>query len=631
MDVLIVMSQDDVKSFVRERYIESRNGTLAGVNLMQSKRHTVTLFAIIEEQRFNVQIDYVFGDFLIDGLPMGRLPTTITTTEIFQRVFGSTTFEVQPRNRVFSTVQKYRGFWYIFREHEDDGVIVRERNDDASQCTKQLIPHIVFNDIVPYQLMESFSHWYNEDRNTIEFRPKMFSDANFGTNEGIQYELDLTTRRLKHLKTQRVLLYVRSFEKIVGLLKRLEHENYINVMMDKPLRARVELVRMNLNFIIDCSSRKVDYHIDSNEYSGMRVSLQQNIGTLFGLRFGLVLESIDASVTNRLVIVPHAHFNVGRLDHHVKVEIAAKSEELRSPSFFVYRVNNECRTLNANSFAAWFYLAHLHAVTSYPLPDPFSGMTGVERALQILQSGFAWSSSPYDKESYRTLMALADISPIRRFQAKQPNDASTNRIAQPQWPAGLRHHAAQDAFVIIVRQLMAASMRLASLYTPNEKKPPPKAHSMIELNARSHARHVVYTPNCNVSESFMKCENRVSHFVPEKTKSAKNMKHVRELAAHFNAAQRGLHVPSGNVAELIFDMFTAERTLNGLTGQTGKVEEQKPITSVMDLCLSSAFPDLWLNLYERIRKSATLNAAEQEREVNVSTCYSHCWRWKVWT
>lgn len=606
MKALIEHSPDEVNAFVRDRYMESRNGTLYGMHHVQDRRHMVALYAIIEKQQFIVHIDYVFGDFLIDGLPMGHLPDSITKLPLFQRIFGSTTFDVQPRDRVFSTLQPYNGFHYTFREHSTEGVAVQEI---STECTKLLIPHTVMADIVPYLLAQNFSHWFNPNDNTIEFRPKRFSEANFVTEDGIEYKLDLDSCRLLHVKSKRFLLDVRSssFRKIAALLRRLEQRQYINVVMDEPLKARAELVRMNLNFIIDCSKDRSEYRIESNEFGGMQVSLTQNIGTLFGLRFGLVLESTNESMENRLVIMPHGKFNVDRSYHHVQVEIAGKDGDLRSPSFFVHRVNNKCRTLNANSYAAWFYLATLHVVTSYPLPDPFTGMTGVERALQILQSGFAWSSAPYDKEAYNSLKVLSDVSPIRRFHAQD------SRLAVTQWPSDVRHHAAQDAFIIIVRKLMAASIRLATLYTPNaEQKSLPKTQSMIELNARSYARHMPYAPNCSISRSFMKCNmNRITRFIPEDG-DAKALANVRELGAHYDDGKRGFHVPKTDIGELIFGMFRSEQTLVG--GWTMNEEKRKVELSVMGFCGSASFPNLWLHLYERIRASANLGGSARVRE-----------------
>lgn len=322
----------------------------------------------------------------------------------------------------------------------------------------------------------------------------------------------------------------------------------------------------------------------------MRVGLKQNIGTLFGLRFGLVLESIDETIKNMLLIVPHGQFNVHRRHHHVEVEMAANNTELRTPSFFIYHVTHELQSLKANSFVAWFYLAHLHAATSYPLPDPFTGMTGAERALQILQLGVAWSSEPYDKESLNTLSSLAALSPIRRLSAKQ-NDALGHGLQLTEWPPFMHSHAAQDAFVLIVKQLIADSMRLAHLISPKEKMPPPLKTTCGTLNARSHARYVPYAPNCSISSSLLKCDNRVTHFIAEQ--SYPNMKNVRKLAAHFNGSEREFHLPTAGVGEFIFELFSTEKLLTGNTKEYG--------SPIMNFVFSTSLANLWIRLYECIR------------------------------
>lgn len=359
-------------------------------------------------------------------------------------------------------------------------------------------------------------------------------------------------------------------------------------LMDAPLIARIELVRMKLTFIIDCSKIRMKYDTQSIEYKDMRVSSKQNIGTLFGLRFGLVLESTTKNANERLLIVPHGKFSVTQSGRHVEVELKEETRALRTPPFFIYHVDNVCKTLRANSFAAWFYLAHLHAVTSYPLSDPLTGMTGVERALQILQSSFVWSSAPYDTESFNALSSLADLSPIRRFQS---NPNAPGELHQSiSWPPNIRTHAAQDAFVLIVQKLMADSMRLAQLFTPNEKEATHRTSTLSALNARSHARHVPYAPNCHISESFFKCDYRVTHSTAEELD--RDMTNVRDLAAHYSRTE--FHVPSLNVGDLIFGIFAKEERLTGL----GKGDEN---SSVLDFCFQPSFANLWLRLYECIR------------------------------
>lgn len=480
---------------------------------------------------------------------------------------------------------------YIFREDKGDGVIIIEHNPAGVECAKDLIPHTKLDGLVPFTLVENFSHWYDRERNIIEFRPKLFSDADFGTADGFQYELDLETCHLKHKKSEQLLLDVQSssFKTVAKRMKRLDHCEYILVWLDAPHTARIEMVRMKLNFTIDCSKARKFYYIHSKEYDDMHISAKQNVGTLFGVRFGLILESKKKNVNKQLLIVPHGKFSVKQSDHHVDVEMSEIETKLRTPPFFIYQVDNVCRTLKANSFAAWFNLAYLHAVTSYPLPDPFTGMTGVERALQILQSGYVWSSSPHDDETLSTLSALANLSPHRKFQMKQ-DDAPGEYHQLTKWPSEIRLHAAQDAFVLIVQKLVADSMRLQQLLMPNEKKAPLRTNTLSSLNARSHARHAPYAPNCGVLDTFLVCDNRMTHFTAEELDQS--MMNVRELAAHYSSGE--FHVPTSNVGNSIFELFSSEERLIGCASAED--------TSVIRFCSKSSFANLWTSLYEGIRQ-----------------------------
>lgn len=255
---------------------------------------------------------------------------------------------------------------------------------------------------------------------------------------------------------------------------------------------------------------------------------------------------------------------------------------------------------------------------------PPTGMTGVERALQILQSGLAWSSAPYDNEAYVTLAALSELSPSRRLQKKADIDAPSDGLPIIKWRADIRHHAAQDAFVIIVRQLIAASVQLVGLYT-KEKKPIKMLTTTIELNARSYARHIPYMPNCKISESFMKTDNRITHFVyadDEDEKKKESIEFVRELAARYNCLEREFSVSNLNVFDLICGLF---KSVNEFVGARAHEENQpnqnnannNNPTSIMKFCNSAPFVSLWLRLYERIRALATasdrVRAIESDR------------------
>ncbi|CAF3438200.1 unnamed protein product, partial [Rotaria socialis] len=49
-----------------------------------------------------------------------------------------------------------------------------------------------------------------------------------------------------------------------------------------------------------------------------------------------------------------------------------------------------------DSPTGWLYLALLHAITSHCLPDQYTGMTGMERSFELLNSTVSWSDQPFD-------------------------------------------------------------------------------------------------------------------------------------------------------------------------------------------------------------------------------------------
>lgn len=188
-------------------------------------------------------------------------------------------------------------------------------------------------------------------------------------------------------------------------------------------------------------------------------------------------------------------------------------EHLRNPTFFVYTIDERCRILKArNNFSAWFYLAHLHAITAHPLPDPFTGMTGTERALQILQSGFTWSSAPYDNESEKTLRHIANLSPRRSFYPEH-----LKCLQHIQWPDLINSSAAHDAFEIIVDKLLQDSNRLSFLHFRATSGNYQTTNRFLSLKA--YWRHLNLYPNSKLSKDFCITQNFRSthHHIVEKT------------------------------------------------------------------------------------------------------------------
>lgn len=386
----------------------------------------------------------------------------------------------------------------IIKEHRNDGV------------EAELIPHEIFTGEIPYLLVENFSHWWNKHRNVIEIRPKLFADQKFSDANGIAYALDMNINRLMETKTQQHMLDINSgsHRKILLHLSRLEQMNYIHILMDSPTVAKIELVRMNLKFKIDCGhqqqQRQEGYDMLSNEFSRMRVSLEQNCGTLYGLTHGLLLENVPSSPSSKLLLLPHSSIKSSLTDTHISVSIDLDSS-LRSPPFLRYQVDEFLQQLKASNsnFSAWFYLAYLHAITSHGEVESLTGMSGTERALQILQSSMVWSTAPYDRHAFDLLRAISNLSPKRR--------TTEDNFQEIEWPADVLRHSAHDTFVYISTKLIEESQRLGSLHFHDDNlKLETTSHF---LNARDYLRCLPFKPNSAVTDSFIKHKPLVTSYL----------------------------------------------------------------------------------------------------------------------
>ncbi|XP_055310984.1 uncharacterized protein LOC129573874 [Sitodiplosis mosellana] len=590
-------SSKDVYALVKQQWTRSVSGTFEQSYFHQENPQVFVIHVKVKDVANFVTIDLVTGSFLVNSLPVARLPSNITQSELFDRVFGDFIFEVQPDSQnSFSAVQKYNDCSYEFRRVGNGTVIIEQQNG----VERELIPHSILDDEIPHHLIDSYSHFWNKTDNVIEFRPKLFNDANFSKEDGIEYRLDLQEKRLIHIKTQRYMLDINSnsYLKIVEQLSRLESPKYIHVLMDKDNSqiAKAELIRMHLKFVVDCSTSHETYDLISNEYSRMRVSLTQKCGTLFGLQHGLLLESVPCEnsfekvstgkTSTKLLLIPHGNIRTERSQSHVSVEINIESD-LYNPPFHVYQVDDFCRQLKAtsSSYSAWFNLAYLHAVTSHGQVEPFIKMSGTERALQILQSGFTWSSAPYDAESTKMLQLIAQLSPERKTEESWQ---------QVTWPDFIPPHSAQDTFVFIAHQLLEDSQRLRGLYKnehvncAESEEAQLENESQLSQNKRQYLRCLSLMPNLKVSDTFL-------HHETQRTSSIETPPFVlcKQTQIISNLYHRkAFKVPNA----LDLPQFLLEnKTLDG----TANMESVK---NLLKHQVYEKFVDLWIPLYEYARQ-----------------------------
>ena len=234
----------------------------------------------------------------------------------------------------------------------------------------------------------------------------------------------------------------------------------------------IYLSRLGISFEYD-TRRNI---MTSREYPNMCISEDQWFGTLTGLTAALLLRSTVVSKQEhrnnlgRKLIVPFGQVHVKRTSNtdHQTVTIERTASMASEHHYFVFTLNDRLGLLQStDSPVGWLYLSLLHALTSHPLPDQYTGMTGMERAFQLLHSAGCWTDQPYDSLSMDILRQIALISPRADYYpthltCMERIDWNSHGI-----PFSLQHFG----YHLIVRQLIVSSQRLNFMYpTINAQK-----------------------------------------------------------------------------------------------------------------------------------------------------------------
>lgn len=143
MKKLIVQDKTQIHKLVQMQWPRSQRGQFRSVDFHPQFPELLAIDTIEGGAQQKVSIDIISGSFLVNGLPLARLPSYILDSESYRWFFGSLAFEVQPDSQnSFSTVKKYNNCIYTFKK-ENDEVIITERND-SNGAERELIHYSKF-------------------------------------------------------------------------------------------------------------------------------------------------------------------------------------------------------------------------------------------------------------------------------------------------------------------------------------------------------------------------------------------------------------------------------------------------------------------------------------------------------
>ncbi|KAM0194838.1 hypothetical protein ACHAPI_006847 [Fusarium lateritium] len=361
----------------------------------------------------------VQGVLLVDGRPIGKLPEDPNQSLVLNELFGNQSLLTYPSHR-------------------------------------PAMQYMLCSDL-PGPLLNNCFHWLNlrNGEVLITGRDRPWPDDNFKW-----YTLSLKDstcarpRIYKGALTKDYVINTSSplFSRVTRILDSFEDRDQILVYQPGGNRSlTVELKRLNILFYTNrnrlLESPQLQCQIDIN----------QDAGTWYGLRSKLVCTSLT-NPTHRFVLVPLGPLSAQSEGCHVAVRVQPNGKYGR------FSINTTLGRIDcAPEPTLVFMKALLHASTTFLLPDPLTGRTGTEEAIQWLQAGISQPWSPLTPPSIQVLQKIAQLTPRRVYY---PADLKVMRTDY--WIESLPSRLQSSEFRPIVDQILQESATLSSFVTKDQ-------------------------------------------------------------------------------------------------------------------------------------------------------------------
>lgn len=497
LPTLVAITKEDkgayLTRFVEQQWALAKAGTVSewrGPGHMGDHWFTSSFVRSTGGRPVQLDISPILGQFLVDGRPIGQLPASVSSSDIYKSVFGASVLEVYATNdNTLSAKTDNSGLSFLFYPEATPFIV-----HDAAEGKYWLLPPDLFAGTLPKSLCK-YAAWLFVPRDTtptasgtceIVLRTHSFTDPTFTTavwRMRVVYNVDQPSRTasvdwMRHEAEQNVLLGIntKAFEKLYAVFGRLEDRGHIHIFLDKDGNhsARIHLPRHNFQFRLYPHGE-----IGSIDYEGMWVNLKsQSCGALVGLRSTLLLTShgVPGFSPTSLVIVPFVStFTqpepvLHRVLHGTKpqtnsVPFEASFEELQSPSYFVYTVDQTLQQLTGKSRVSLLYLAFLHSLTAHVLPDLLTCSPGVNVAMDIVER--CRSNQPFDSACTLILTKLLP-STVPEREGYPINKPTMEQMSYPQY-SRLRRHVPRDSLLLLVKSVYSESRLLESAFLPFTK------------------------------------------------------------------------------------------------------------------------------------------------------------------
>jgi len=410
------------------------------------------------ENAAHVHYNLLDGELLVNGLPLDQPPQDYRKKPLYQTLFSDATVEIMPTSEPgfqFSTKRKFGGCSVLIGLQQDR-LVVRATNQNGSY---EAMSDGLLQDSYPHHFIHDYVHWYCLVDGTVRFQPKA---EPWGFENAGSWVLS------KHKAASEWTL-VRNGVSVIGrntstavtvgqVLKPIATISHVHCLLQLGgASLHVEIPPLRLGFTLEKSSAAMQ----SREYRSMVIDADQSLDTLVGFENKLILRSQRSHQRQALILEPLQASGVvyKKTIHHVAVSVRSRIK------CKVHALNIDetlQRLLDNGSLDCKLYLAYLHGLTSFCLPDPVTSKTGTEQALTILRSKAVESFSYLSQSNVDMLARIRELSPGRSYY---PSD---KRVMQTiDWDRNISFFSQHEDFEVAASELLRQSDDTGFFYPDN--------------------------------------------------------------------------------------------------------------------------------------------------------------------
>ncbi|KIX09666.1 uncharacterized protein Z518_00747 [Rhinocladiella mackenziei CBS 650.93] len=424
-----------------------------------------------------VHYNLITGSLLVSGRALARLPSKYSSHPLYRAIFGDPGLEVFPSDvddMEYMSKNLFAGH-KIYFGMRNEGLLIRSRIENDT--FEAVLPDQFLGDL-PTEIVKYTIPWMSLNDGRVFFRPNerpWISEA----GDWILYP-DINSKTTHSMRTDHA--YLIDSESAVGsticqIFRPFEQPDHIVMAFSQDTIINISLPRYQLNFYVDYAGNVV-----CKELSAV-IDTSQAIGTLYGLKSRLVLHvEGESEQSSRILLIPNGPVSISSARPHITAHVVLKEED-DSLSFSQYRLDSRLgRLASETQLEAFLFKTYLHAITSFPEPDAFTGRTGTEESLFNLSDPVCRTSIPLSARSQSLLTVIGELSPERLYYPAHLRTMQTDTFHDV-----LPILSQRDLFFGTVHEIVAHNIKSVFLFE-NADITAPKYAGDFGLLERSHHR-----------------------------------------------------------------------------------------------------------------------------------------------